>query len=295
MKSRNTINTIRNKLLSLLNNTEKHKHRRLAELEGFSMSGKRLADSGCGIIVSLTSFGSRLESVHLSILSVMDQTVPPDFVVLYLDSETSASELPHSLRELEERGLKIIRGVENIRGHKKYLYAMQNYPDRIIFTIDDDLIYPKDSIESVLESSKRYPGCVVARRVHRVNLTNDGMMDRYTRWVYEYKGPKQKSNDFFLTSGGGTLFPPHSIERKALSIKDIRENALSADDVWLTCALRASGIDIVRARTKMPLFWVLDANQEDALCRENILKGGNDIAMEKSMRFFGLSPKDFTD
>lgn len=48
-----------------------------------------------------------------------------------------------------------------MRAHGKYHYAMQDFPNSIIVTVDDDMIYPNDTIESLWNAHVKYPNCVI--------------------------------------------------------------------------------------------------------------------------------------
>ena len=43
----------------------------------------------------------------------------------------------------QKRGLTI-RFCEDLKAHKKYYYAFKEYPDDIVITVDDDVIYPQE-------------------------------------------------------------------------------------------------------------------------------------------------------
>lgn len=43
---------------------------------------------------------------------------------------------------------------EDIRSHKKYWYAISEYPGMSIITVDDDIIYSSDTIKDLVEGSK---------------------------------------------------------------------------------------------------------------------------------------------
>ena len=52
------------------------------------------------LIVSLTSYPARFKTLGLTIRSLLDQTVKPDLIVLWVDHAAMAS-LPQSVTELE--------------------------------------------------------------------------------------------------------------------------------------------------------------------------------------------------
>jgi len=78
------------------------------------------------------------------------QSVRPSKVLLYLDESIQRDTLSDDLLDLEQYGLEIRMGYEDLGSHKKYLFAFQEFPDSLIITADDDLIYPADMVESLL-------------------------------------------------------------------------------------------------------------------------------------------------
>lgn len=56
------------------------------------------------IIISLTSYPKRFHAVYYAIRSIMLQSVKPDKIVLYLDSNVSEDMLPKRLKALQAKG-----------------------------------------------------------------------------------------------------------------------------------------------------------------------------------------------
>ena len=78
------------------------------------------------VVVSLTSFGCRINTVHIAIKSIMNQSLKADSIVLYIAKEDSDRVIQQE-KELVKAGLRIVRNVEDLKPHKKYFYAMQEY------------------------------------------------------------------------------------------------------------------------------------------------------------------------
>ena len=105
------------------------------------------------VVVSITSWVERIVYVKKIIESIMDNTIQPDRVYLYVSkSEFVNIELPKDLVayfESDER--LIINWVEgeNTKTMKKVFPILQYLDDDdIIITADDDIIFPNDLIES---------------------------------------------------------------------------------------------------------------------------------------------------
>lgn len=97
------------------------------------------------IIVSLTSFPGRIHLVHKTIQTILLQSVKPDLVELWLAKEQFPNyekDLPNELTNLIQYGLKIC-WCSDYRSFKKLVPSLQEHPDAIIVTADDDVYYPQ--------------------------------------------------------------------------------------------------------------------------------------------------------
>lgn len=168
------------------------------------------------IIVSLTSYPKRFRYLHLTVKSLLLQTVKPDKIILYLGDDARDVPLPEALVRLKKKGLSIEYRTGNLRSHKKYVYAMQEYPDDLVITVDDDMLYEPRLVARLLASYARYPDAVSARRVHRMAKKTDGTIAAYNDWEYECKAFSRPQLDMFSTTGFGTLFPPHCMDARVL-------------------------------------------------------------------------------
>ena len=120
------------------------------------------------IIVSLTTYPKRIGTIWLTIETLMRQRVKPDEIILWLaESQFSNgfTDLPESLLRLQSRGLSI-RFCDDLRSHKKYYYVLQDCSKDLVILADDDMFYPRDTIQQLLKMHKRWPSdicCMTAQ------------------------------------------------------------------------------------------------------------------------------------
>jgi len=119
------------------------------------------------ILVSLTSHGSRINEVHLAIESIMRQTIMPNRIVLWLGKQFETQDVPILLQRQQKRGLEI-NYFEDIGPHTKLIPSLMKYPDSVIITIDDDMIYPSNFIEGLVKSYKSDSSKIYFYRGHRI-------------------------------------------------------------------------------------------------------------------------------
>ncbi len=217
------------------------------------------------LIISLTSYPKRIGYVWLTIESLLRQTTLPERVILYLSKEQFPKEyenIPTRLLNLMSRGLEINFVNGDLRSHKKYFYAMQEFYDKTIITVDDDCLYPEDMIQSLWETHREYPNAIVGNRAKRIYP----MIPRYEHWPA--LDNKMKSYDLLFVGCAGILYPPHTLHSDVFDISLIRQLAFSADDIWLSCMGRLkktpmvfTGYDYHHLRTLIPADTPLfDAN-----------------------------------
>ena len=95
------------------------------------------------IVVSLTSFPERMEDIHFGLYSLLNQSLKPDLVVLWLAKSQFPNfekDLPQTVLSLKENGLTI-KWCEDLHSYKKLLPSLESYPNDIIVTADDDIYY----------------------------------------------------------------------------------------------------------------------------------------------------------
>lgn len=271
-------------------------YRALHILEGkkcqFAVSSKDRPEK---LVVSLTSYGRRLQTVYISIESMLCQTYRPDKIILYLGDDIQEKDIPEKLSDLTQYGVEIKFEPGNLRSHKKYFYAMQDYPDALIVTIDDDLLYPEYMLEELVQEHGKYPNAVIAARIHEIRFDEKGTILPYMKWGYEYDGSKQgPALRYLATGGGGTLYPPGAVGTEFFDESLIKDLSYTTDDLWLKIGEIRSGTPVKMADARI---WKntceFPTAIEDALSNGNVYGGINDVNMKKIMEYFNITKNDF--
>lgn len=246
------------------------------------------------IIVSLTSFPARFEKLHLVIRSLLVQTMPPDAIVLYLDDDDIVDALPDSLKKLEKYGLQIEWRHGRIKPHKKYYYAIKEHPDDIVVTVDDDVMYPAELIESLYKAHQRFPGCVVATRAHRILFSNHKTIRSYNNWHWADEHRNKPSLALMATGVGGVLYPPYCMSEELLNQELFLKLSPNADDLWLKVMQIKKGTKVVLCDSKVSHMRAdIQGTQEQSLNSSNVHKCVNDEYMERMIQYFHLTANDF--
>jgi hypothetical protein len=192
------------------------------------------------IIVSLTTLPARIDRIWLVIETVLRQTQKPDKIILWLSKEQfpSFDLLPKRLMKQRHRGLEIRLMDGDIRSHKKYYYAIQEFSNDYLLLCDDDIFYRSTMIEDMSNYSHRYPLSVISQFSMKMQWKED-KIESYYLWpiIKEETSPNLLS---FFGSGGGTLFPPFALDPDVLNLNLLMSLTPSSDDVWLNamCKLK---------------------------------------------------------
>lgn len=244
------------------------------------------------IIVSLTSFPTRIDTVWMTICSLLQQTICPHKVILWLSNEQfpEMAGVPQSLLDLQNDLFEIKLVPEDIRSHKKYYYAFRDYPEKIIITADDDILYTPDMIERLMTEHNNNPSDVLCCFGVKMMYSKEGKLKPYNSWVViPYK---QKDKDIvFFGSGGGTLFPPKLIREEVLNKEKFLQLTPTADDVWLNAMVKSSGITV----KKIPFgqYFPIIKRQDEKLFHINVGEERNDIQIRGVQEYlYSIDGKD---
>ena len=180
------------------------------------------------IIISLTSHGRRIhETAHIAVASLLNQSVQADKVVLWLDE-------PPSVALLAMDGLEI-RQCESIRSYKKLIPALREFPNDVIVTADDDLHYPNDWLECIVEEHRCDPDCIVGHYI--ADFTKEGMLN-FNSWSYKFDKyvPYDAIEEAAFprpASGCGMLVPSAEVFYQDYNREDLFMNLAPTDDeLW---------------------------------------------------------------
>ena len=227
------------------------------------------------IIISMTTYNKRYSSIELTLKSLLLQTVKPDRIIIWLDEENDDNLITDTMKEYTKYGIEYRYTELELKPHGKYYYAMLEYPNDIIITVDDDIIYPVNMVEDLLRTHAKYPNAICARRVHLITLKN-GKLEKYNNWLSEYRRMREPSHLLFATGVGGVLYPPHLLPQETFNVRNIKELCHCADDIWLKIMEVKNDVHVVWAPNKLVHSPMSQKSQEVSLSMANVLEAQND-------------------
>jgi len=226
------------------------------------------------IIVSLTSFPTRIPSLHKTISSLMHQTLKPDKIVLWLAKEqfpNGENNLTAELLNLKQYGLTI-KWCKDIRSYKKLIPALKEFPNDIIITVDDDIYYDEKLIELLYNSYLENPEFIHCHRCTKIFYKNNAIKAKGGGLKY-YKKPSFANK---VVGVGGVLYPPNSLYKDITDEKLFMELAPTNDDIWfwLMAVMNNKKIKVIKNHKPNPAD--LDETQ-DGPCLTQINDHGNNL------------------
>lgn len=231
------------------------------------------------IVVSLTTFPPRMPKVWMTIDSLMRQTVKPHKIMLYLSEENfpdKEKSLPKELMRYTRYGLNIVWVKENLRPHKKYLYAFDTFKDKCVVTVDDDLYYRKDMLERLVKLHEVNPDSVCANNSKKIPTKAGCELPLYNTW--ERINDSTKGKEVIGIGFGGILYPVHLFANVPYNDTSlIKQLSLGTDDLWLKAMEVIADIPVVTGKYNCP-YPKISGSQQSSLSKENWKKDDrNDV------------------
>lgn len=246
-------------------------------------------------IVSLTTINSRLDACERTIESLLDQTLRPHSINLYISEEAYLLDQGISrnhplLAQIAKLGVNVYV-VPNIGPYRKQIPIITQLrssgaPDSsCVVTTDDDVLYPEVAIERIVAQCRKN-GEIAAHRGRRMHRNNE----RFGSYA-GFDAPASTSSLENLPNGrNGIAFLLSHIpfEAKYLAGPVI---APTADDLWLkfVTLVRCIPCAVLEPSAMMdPAVDYQDVYPErkDGLWRGYNANGSNDVSLESLDSYF---------
>ena len=270
-----------------------------AELTSLILPQQLRGAVDAGLVCSMTTIPDRLSLVHLTIESVLLQSMRPRSVELYLSDRLSPADLPESLTRLQSLGLRV-NFAPDVGPHTKLIYALRDFPADRIVTVDDDHYYPSNMIAALLRMSAAFPEAVVGNWARRLRLDEAGV-------VMGVRSGELLTPPLLLTSRDqdehrprpslatlvygsfGVLYPPGVLDPRVGDAEMFQRLCPTEDDIWFKAMALLKGTPAVPTNLGMvPGHHVLRGSQSSALRHVNHDNGRNATQMKAVFDHFDL-------
>ena len=257
-------------------------HLRLAWLRLAHKCARSPITDPSGPVVSMTTYGVRVQSVHLTIESIARGKLRPSRLILWLDDASLLDNLPVGVHRLQKRGLEV-RLCENYGPHKKYYPYLESLQEIEVpmVTADDDVLYPRGWLKELVEGFQQYPNVVNCHKARLVKLHQEGI-GRYENW--EMADSTKPSFRHFAVGVGGVLYPPSLQQELKREGTAFRNCCPRADDIWLHLQAMRAGYKVRQVGNKAFRLVYIPGTQSNALHLGNLAGGENDRQIEATYR-----------
>lgn len=250
-----------------------------------SQLGKRTSGK-IPVIVSLTTIPSRLKTLPITIKSLLDQDCTPEKIVLWVNSDLRG-QLPRRLTKLEG-GVFEIRYSPYTFSHRKLIHSLEEFPEKVIITCDDDLIYHPSALRLTYAQHEQHPDKVIGNRCREITYDDKADVLPYLQWPFVKTARKNKK---LLMPVGAfmVLYPPRILDTRVADVALFIELAPKSDDLWFkACTLLNHKLSVV-SQDPPPEPLPIMGTQKFALKHENTKGDRNRKQWEDLVAHFNFS------
>jgi hypothetical protein len=239
------------------------------------------------VIVSLTTIEPRLGVVDLVIRSILNQSVLPQKLLLWVHHSLK-EKLPAKLTALQSEIFEI-RTTPLHSSHKKLIHTIKAFPSTTIITCDDDLMYRPDWLYLLQQEALLFPGTIIANQTRKISRSESGDFLPYSGWPVNQTAEENPS--YVLPIGAeGVLYPPESLDHRYAEEELFMKLAPKADDLWFKSMslLKGTACKLAsnRGKNAIPIL----GSQKSSLKHLNIKKDMNSVQWGQLVHHFDLNP-----
>ncbi|MDR2210659.1 MAG: glycosyltransferase family 2 protein [Spirochaetaceae bacterium] len=258
-----------------------------------SINSFRTKKRAANLILSFTSFPARIGYVEYTLFSVLNQTIRPEKIILWLSEEEfpgKEADIPDSLKKYQPFNFEIQFVKKNLKSYTKLYYALREFPDYAIVVFDDDVYYKPRWLEKLYNAYLENPGCMIAHRIHTISFNNK-RIDSYQNWKRQ-KAAASPLN--FFTGVGGVLYPPRSLYKDVYNHELFLTLCPNADDIWFYVMALLQGTKIQGVRNGYSRAFDFDyifSGEYMAipkLADINVAKNQNDVQLKNVLEYYHM-------
>ena len=212
------------------------------------------------VIASLTTVPDRINNLEPTIQSLLEQTRPPDEIVLAIPEFSTREQRPYVVPEYVLRlpRVRILHCGKDWGPATKFIPVVQEElaagrAASLIMVVDDDRIYPRDALETYLYYSKRLPDAALCFRGAPMPRSFDWRNARMIR-ARELRQPQPAA---VMTGCGSYLIQPRFFDDSLWNYSNAPKGAFYMDDIWISGWLSRCGVKryVVPASAMMRSVW----------------------------------------
>ena len=236
------------------------------------------------LIVSLTSIPSRLNTLDIVIKSLLNQSILPQKITLWLHYSLE-EKIPKKLFNLQSEVFEIKFSALKC-SHRKLIHSLYENPLNTIVTCDDDQMYHKDWLVHLYKEHQKYPQDIIANRVVEIKTDNSGSFLPYKQWKKISSSTYHKST--IGIGSWGILYPPNSLSTIIFDEKLFMKLTPKADDLWFKGMSLLNNTSVRKSSFKTAEPIPIIGSQKKSLKKENVHQNKNDLQWQSLVNYFNL-------
>jgi len=201
---------------------------------------------GRRVIASLSTLPDRIGRLRPTLESLLDQTRPPDEIVLAVPKfsirQNRGYAVPRYLSKVPR--LRLLQCEIDWGPATKFIAVVQDEiaaarGDTLIMVVDDDRVYPRDSIELYLHYNAKLPDAALCFRGGPIP---PGLNWRHSKLIYavDVQNPQRVA---VMTGCGSYLIQPRFFNSSLWDYSTAPEGAFYMDDMWISGCLERRGVE----------------------------------------------------
>ncbi|MEI0612257.1 hypothetical protein [Brachyspira pilosicoli] len=247
------------------------------------------------LIVSLTTFPQRIYDIDVVLFSLLNQTVKPDKIILWLAKEEFPNledSVPPHILNMRKFGIEI-EFCKDIKSYKKLIYTLEKYPNDVIVTADDDIYYQYNWLEKLYNAYLENPNYIHCHRAHKIIFDKNNNILPYTEWSQCINSENTESSYLnFFTGSGGILYKYNFLYKDVFNEELFMKLSPKADDIWFWAMAVLNGTKINIVKENLNNIIELGYNYYNRLYNINVLENYNDIQLNNILEYYKANFKD---
>ncbi len=252
---------------------------------------KKKSDQTVPIFVTLTTIPSRLPIVEKTIMSVLRATPQPERITLWLHEDLK-DVLPQALEKLQGDVFEIKYSPYKF-SHRKLIHSLELYPNKLLVTIDDDMIYRPFLFGFLYKSHLEFPNDIIANRMRKISYNSDGEVIPYLQWSHN-TDPQLIDASMMPVGACGVLYPVGALDKRVTDVSLLQKISPKSDDLWFKTMSLLNGTSSRFAPYKEIDPIPIINSQKVALKKINNTLDYKRVQWEKIAEYFDLKDRVFS-
>jgi hypothetical protein len=206
------------------------------------------------VVVTFTTIPERINSVDVMLKSLLDQSVRPDKIYLCIPKKSRLEphhySIPNWLHTISI--LEILYIEDDLGPITKLIPALEReklYPSTRIIVVDDDGVYPKNLVETLVNWSYRLPDAALGCSGVLVpkGLRPSDILLTPSHWHKSLRYTPKTSSSItrvdYLFGYAGVLVQPRFFAEGIKNYEGAPKAAFFEDDLWISGNLKKQGVE----------------------------------------------------